>query len=292
MGQVDKNSVSYLKKMSDNRLLKEGYYKISRSDSIFFWIRNKTIEEYLDYSNCKNSTIKKAKQDLEDVLEIIGYIFFVSGENPLYKYKYFLSPKNLMNELGESEHPLIENNVYNLFIEDWFGVVTADYLKFDSEFSIKLLDLESRGKYVKIECNNDYLPSDFNAKKHIISVIKSRNLIPLLLWLPMSDSGAEIKSDSINNCIKNLLNYENSLLYKKTFFTFADTLCIICLSYNKYIPEKGQLTLNKPLLELFFSAFDENNTVIISNGNGYAAYSLENIESLKKLIRKLYVNVN
>ncbi|NOU16675.1 MAG: hypothetical protein HOO91_03870 [Bacteroidales bacterium] len=294
MGQIDSTSININNQITDDKLLEKGFYKITQNDSIYLLIKNRSIVKFLDFSNCQHSTTRKAKHKLKKFLDSTETIFRASGQNLLYESKYRIISKDLKIDLNQrnKEFYFIENYTYSLFPRNFFGVYTADYLRVKGQFSIKILNLTPRGKYVKFECNNDYLSSNFNAEEYIHSIIKSKDTIPLMIWFPMIGSGRIIKSGKLNKCIEESLSSENLFKYQKTFSTFPDTSRLICLTYNKYFPNDGNPSLFQPYLEIFFTVYGNNSTILISNGKGYSFYTFDKISIIREFIRKTFKNPN
>jgi hypothetical protein len=288
----EENTTDFYKSKSDSVLFNMGFYKIKNNDSIYYLIKNKKIESLIDYSTCNHSTINSVKSKLKETLDGVDKLLLNSSDSVLHtyldnnhSYRYFST--ELKDEKIKSSS-MIAKYTYYLFSQPWFGVQTEDSLKVRNQFTIKLVSFSDRGDYMKIICENDLLPQSTLIYEYIKTVLTSTDSLSVLVWFPNTDIAYGFSTKKIGDILKKAIT-KNTLKFKEDFKSFPDTTLTACISYKAHISKEGQFSNERPILELFFTTKDCNNTLIISNGYQYAGYEFKNINKLRKLFNKVFL---
>ncbi|GAT63533.1 hypothetical protein [Paludibacter jiangxiensis] len=288
----EENTTDFYKSKSDSILFNMGFYKIKNNDSIYHLIKNKKIESLVDYSTCNHSTINSIKYKLKETLDGVDQLLLNSSDSILHtylsrnhSYRYFSTD---LKDKKIKSSSMIAKDTYYLFPQPWFGVQTEDSLKVRNQFTIKLVSFSDRGDYMKIICENDLLPQSTLIYEYIQTVFTSIDSLSVLVWFPNTDIAYGVPTKKISDILKKAIT-KNTLKFKEDFKSFPDTTLTACISYKAHISKEGQQSKERPILELFFTTKNCNNTLIISNGYQYAGYEFTNINKLRRLFNKMFL---
>jgi hypothetical protein len=275
-------------KMSNNDLLKNGFYKVVRNDSLFYFLENKQVLKFLDFNNIEKSLAGKALININKILDSIQIHYKLSTSKKLYNsnpqiHNNLLFSLNTKEQQESKSH--ISENYYHSFPKNWFGSLSNDNFRINPGFSITVLYLVDRGYYFKLKNINPLLSKDFHPDKYIKQTVSSKDSMLVCVSLLDDNQTVVIKRDGIDLLLDSISN-PNDFKLSKDGSNFSDYFSIVSIAYYPLFRPNSQIDkLNfGPKLELIFSLENSNKLLLISTGEQYNLYNFENIEFLQKII--------
>ncbi len=273
--------------MTNKDLLKIGFFKITRNDSIFNFLENKQIIKFIDFNNIEKILVDSALNSINKLLDSIQIHYRISTSKMLYNS----NPKihnNLLFSLNtkeqqESKSHISENHYYS-FPKNWFGNLSNDNYRITPGFSITILYMVDRGYYFKLKNINPLLEKDFLPDKYIKQIINSKDSISVCISLLRVNQTILTNREKIDYLLDSISN-QNDFKIANDLMNFSDNFDIVSIAY--YPSFNGNSLIDKlnfsPILEIIFSLDKKNRTIIISTGNEYNIYSFENIKLLQNM---------
>jgi len=275
-------------KMSNNDLLKSGFYKVVRNDSLFYFLENKQIIKFLDFNNIEKSLTDKALININKILDSIQIHYKLSTSKKLYNsnpqtHNNLLFSLNTKEQQESKSH--ISENYYHSFPQNWFGSLSNDNFRINPGFSLTVLYLVDRGYYFKLRNINPLLSKDFLPDKYIKQTVNSKDSLLVCISLLRENQTVLIKRDKIDLLLDSI-STPNDFKLSKDSMNFLDNFSVVSIAYYPLFRPNSQIDkLNfAPKLELIFSLDKSNRILLISTGEQYNLYNFENIEFLQKIM--------